>query len=425
MARLTERRWPLWGSVALVLSGLAYSFFWNPVVHSKVGWMQAGDIWATFRSAHYVGWGDLSDIYNHETGFLAFPGIAVLLAPVAMLTYHFGLSESFPWALPHPSAWPILGPISMVIGVLPLFAFDAIAEYLGATRRTRFYLCAGQVVLLWPVLVIWGHPEDAIALGLAGYGLLATWKKRWASAGWLFGGAVLFQPVVVLLLPITLALFPSARRRMGLVIRTVLPSAVLLAIPLIQSWGPTTYALVKQPTYPSIDHPTPLLFLAPVLGQFHPQSKVALVQVGTVRSFVSGTAKGGEIVAPGLGRLAVFAVAVLIGLWVWRHRPDPLQTLWLGAVALGAWCVFEPVMTPYYTWPVLAFVLVSAALSSDMRLLLTFGATLFVTIWSEHFFASPWVWWGPTVAMIALALYWSRPETVSRPQENQPEALRS
>ena len=45
----------------------------------------------------------------------------------------------------------------------------------------------------------------------------------------------------------------------------LLPAVALLAIPLAQSWANTSRALFQQPNYPSIDHPTPWLALAPVL----------------------------------------------------------------------------------------------------------------------------------------------------------------
>jgi len=423
-SRLRNRRWPLITSAVLVISWLAYSFLWNPVVHHKTGWVQPADIWGTYRAAHYIGWGDVGDIYTRGTGFITFPGVLLVLAPLAILTDHLGLSESYPRAMAHPSAWPILGPVSILIGLLPLFAFDALAEHLGVTHRVRIVLCWCQMILLWPVLVIWGHPEDAIAIGFAVYGLIAAWKKQWVKGGWLFAAALLFQPLVVLFFPIVLAIYPDARRRIRWVVQAVLPSAVLLAIPIIGSWNETTYALVKQPTFPSVNHPTPLLFLAPVIGRFRPSTGVAYVHVGTLHEFLSGTLMtGGNIVAPGLGRLAALAVAVLVGLWVWSRRPSENVTLWLCALVLGVWCVLEPVMTPYYAWPFLALVVLSAGLNSPGRLAVTFGAALFITLWTEHFFR-PWVWWGPTVLAVGLALYCARPVPVSKAQETRPEAAR-
>ena len=95
-----------------VAVGLLYSFLWLPIVEHRTGWVQPGDIWGSFRAAHYIGWGDITDLYTPGTGFISFPGIAVLMAPVAFITGHLGMSESYPRWLAHPSAWLVLSPSS-------------------------------------------------------------------------------------------------------------------------------------------------------------------------------------------------------------------------------------------------------------------------------------------------------------------------
>jgi hypothetical protein len=331
---------------------------------------------------------------------------------MTILADHLGLSPSFPYALPHPSAWLVLCPVSLAVGVLPFFALDAVVEYLETSRGVRILLCWGQMVLLWPVLVIWGHPEDAIALGFALYGLLAAWKRRWRATGWLFGLAVLFQPLVVLMLPITFALFPSTRQRLYCLVRVVSPSAVLLIIPLVQSWGAVTYALVKQPTFPALNHKTPLLFLAPVIGHVDASTRALFLRQGTVGRFVTVTNPGGAVVvAPGLGRLIAVALAVLVGVWVWRRRSDPAQTLWLSALVLCVWCAFEPVMTPYYPWPALALLLAGGGLAPRWRMAAIAAAGVFASIWAEHYFG-PWVWYGPIMLALVIALWCARPGSI-------------
>ena len=90
---LKLRRWPLLTMAMLVVVGLAYSFCWAPVVDHVSGWVTPGDIWSTFRAAHWVGWGDLGSVYGSDTQLVTFPGIAVLLAPVAMVSSGLGLSD--------------------------------------------------------------------------------------------------------------------------------------------------------------------------------------------------------------------------------------------------------------------------------------------------------------------------------------------
>ena len=106
----------------------------------------------------------------------------------------------------HPQAWLLLGPYVLVITTLPLFAFDALAERLGAQIRRRVMLACAQGVAVWQVSVFWGHPEDAVAIGLMAYSYLFALDGRWNGAAWLFGFAVAFQPLVLAALPILLAL---------------------------------------------------------------------------------------------------------------------------------------------------------------------------------------------------------------------------
>ncbi len=122
---------PLVVSAVFVATGMAFSLFWAPVVRHHPYWLSSGDLWSTYRGAHYVGWGDLGGVYGSGTGLVTFPGILLLLAPVAMLTGGLGLSESFPKFLPHPAAWLVLGPYEMLLSAVALFATDALAERLG------------------------------------------------------------------------------------------------------------------------------------------------------------------------------------------------------------------------------------------------------------------------------------------------------
>src|SRR5579872_6747306 len=117
-----------------------------------------------------------------------------------MVTGALHLSEAFPWAAPRPSSWFVLGPYTTVLASVAFFAFDALAVRLGAGRRRRWLLAAVEVVVAWPVLALWGHPEDLLALGLAVYALLDA-RRRPGRAGWLLGAALAVQPLTVVLVP--------------------------------------------------------------------------------------------------------------------------------------------------------------------------------------------------------------------------------
>ena len=385
--RVRLRTWPTIVTGLVVATGMAYSLLWGPVVRHVNGWLFSGDIWGTYRSAHYIAWGALGSVYAAGTGIVTFPGILLLLAPVAALTGHLGLTESFPYYVPHSSAWLVLGPYEMVLGSVALFAGDALAERLGVTPRRRAALCIAEGVALWPTLVMWGHPEDALAVALAVYALTFALDERWTGGGWLLGAATATQPLVLLLLPVLMASAGKANLR-ALMVRTTVPGALLLATPLVAQFHTTWHSIVDQPNFPRINHATPWTFLAPHLG---------------------GTGKD-VAVAGGPGRIVAVLAACAIGFWARRvrHRPDLL--VWAAALALAMRCFTESVMDAYYVWPPLALALVAAARRPGRPFVLTTTATLWVTVCSEFRFGQ-WPWWILVTGGIAAALLAGFPYT--------------
>lgn len=407
-----NRRFPLVMVLAVVAATMAYSLLWAPLVRHHGYWITPGDLWGTLRTAQFVGWGDIGDVYGHGTGLVSFPGISVVLAPVALIVSHLGLSVSFPYGLAHPSGWLVLGPYEAAVGAVVLIPLDVLAERLGLSRRARLVSTVLEAALVWPVVGIWGHPEDPLALAIALWGLLAALRGKWRAAGWLFGLALVMQPLVILMVLVVAGLAPL-RQWPKLALRGVLPSVALLAIPLEQSWNTTITALFKQPNYPSIDHATPWVSLAPVLSR----SDVTTVQHFFLTRLPSGLPNftaisartvSGPVVAAGPGRLIAIALCAAIGLYVYRRKPDPMQVVWLCCVALSLRCVFEAVMDPYYLWPPLALAMVLAA-RSPVRLALTalFGAG--ITWWSYRFLG-PWLWWTPITVTLAAVIVIVRPK---------------
>jgi hypothetical protein len=325
---------------------------------------------------------------------------------VALLVNHLGLSIGFPVGITHPTAWLVLGPYEAGIGALVLIPLDALAEDLGIGRSARVAATIGEAVLLWPVVALWGHPEDSLAMAFALWGLTAALRDRWRAAGWLWGLALVMQPLVVLMVPVVFALAPR-REFPRLAIRSVLPSAALVAVPLAESWHQTTTALLKQPNYPMMDHATPWLSLAPVLSKSQPVAAGHISEstlADGARHFTMSVVQSisGETVAAGPGRLIAMGLAVLMGIYVFRHRPSREQIIWLCLVALSLRCVFEAVMNPYYLWPPLAIGLVLAA-RSRWRFTLAVSTSAVLTWWSYRYLG-PWEWWAPIVTMLGLVL---------------------
>ncbi len=379
---LRARAWALGAMAAVVLLSMAYTLLWAPVVQHHAHWLVPGDIWQTFDTARYVGWGAIGDIYSPTYGLVTFPGIVVLLAPVPVVTEHLHLTESLAqFGTPRPTAWLVLGPVVLLIGSVCLPALDAVAERVGIPRGHRIVLVFSEAALVFLVVTMWGHPEDMLALGLALYALLAGTRGRWSLAGWLWGATLAFQPLAFLLFPLALAGVPPGRR-LRVCIYAVVPTAVLLTPCLVSQWSMTTHALLHQANAARLDHPTPWIALSPRYSS--------------------------QTVGAGPGRIFAVLLAGALGVLAWRRRPSFLGILWLGALALSGRCFFESVMNPFYLGPPLAVILlVAAARPGPWRLPATFAAALVASAVSFHRL-SEWAYWTPMVALLAvgLALAW-------------------
>jgi hypothetical protein len=400
-----RRSVPLVAAAVVVVTTMAYTLLWGPLVHHGSYWFVPGDLWGTFRSAHYVAWGDIGDVYQPLTGLVALPGISVALAPIAFVSYHLKLSESFPYPVAHPTAWLILGPVEAALGASVLLPLDRLARRLGLATSQRVALCGAEAVVLFPVVAIWGHPEDPLAITFALYGFLAAFDGRWRSCGWWWGLALVTQPLVVLGLPLVFAMAP-VRRWARLAVQSALPAMALVAIPLATEWSNTTRALFKQPNYPTIDHATPWLAFAPVLEKAHRTVFQKFVPGQRLEHTIFTSTLvhtiAGEVVAAGPGRTIAIALSVLVGVWAFRHRPNVAQVVWLVALALSLRCVFEAVMNPYYLWPPLAVILVlSVRQWSRFLACVVSGAAL--TVWSYRH-TGPWLWWLPVVILLGVCL---------------------
>lgn len=389
-SRLRQRSWPLAITVLSVLTGMAYCLVWGPALVHSQSWRISGDIWGTFRSAQFIGWGDLGNVYGDSTGLVTFPGVLLVFAPVAMLAGALGMTASFPFTLPHPTAWLLLGPYEILISCTALFACDALAQCLGVSRGRRQLLCVAQGLVLWNVSVIWGHPEDALALALAVYGLVLAFDGRWSGAGWLFGAAVATQPMVVLALPVVLAL-AGRSRALPFLVRATLPSVLLLVAPLAAEFHVTAHTLVDQPNFPNLDHRTPWTALAPKLGGSGQFLKVAA----------------------GPGRVVAVALACVLGWRARRWRDRPEVVVLAVALALALRCFTESVMVAFYVWPVVAVGLVVVMGRSRWRWVCGIATAVIVTVCSDFHFAE-WVWWGIVNGGIVLLLVSGIPSRLRR-----------
>jgi hypothetical protein len=412
-------------TLIVLATGVAFMLWWPLLVEHRQGWDTGGDMWGIWRAAHYIGWGFLGGVYDPSTGVNSLPGLEILLAPVAMLSGHLGLSESFPpFFLVHPTAALLLEPIELLLASTVLFAVDALAEQLSVTRHRRIALCVMVACVTWPTVAIWGHAEDCLATALAIYALVAGLRGRWKACGWLFGFALVTQPLVVMVLPILVASSPQGRRLMTAA-RSVALAVVLVVVAFASDAANTYRSLVQQPTPPSVNHATPWVSLAPRVSG-------AVVGIGSRSSltFSSGRfiehtslapARSVVLVSGGAGRLFEVLIAVLLGLYVWRRPQPPDRLIWLVAVCLGMRCLFEAVMTPYYLAPPLVLALAIASRQSGKKFWAACIVASEVTVFTYQRL-SPWAWWLPVVLGMGLVLALGFPAERVRDQASPADA---
>ena len=399
-----RRLFPLLATAGLLVVGMASTVWWGPALVGKTNWSLPHDLWGTLIAAQRLVHGDLAGLYTRPTGLVSLPGAAVILVPVVLAAQAAGLSLRVPGPhLAHPGAWLLLGPYAIAASATALFAADALAEHLGVSRPRRAVLAGANAVGVWSVSARWGHPEDAVAVALLVAGLLALARDRPGRAAWLTGAAIAVQPLVLLALPVLLAVMP-ARRWPGFLARAAAPGAVLLAAAATANWSATAGAVLRQPNWPAVDHPTPWTPLAPALGH-------GAVAAGPVRW------------------LAILA-ACGCGLAVWRRRAgapvdwadtDALrELLWWAAMALALRSVFEPVMVAYYPWPALALALI-AATGTWRRLITTSVAAAAVTGLAQGQWRGLWTWWAPVITLLVVTLVLARPRRLEEARGTGPE----
>ena len=390
-----RRAFPLIAVVVMICIGMAGTI-WGPVYYGQTTWAVPDDLWATLVAAQRFLHLDLAGLYTAPTNLVSFPGAAVILAPVAAIMDAAGIPINAGRQGVHPVGWLVAGPLETLISAIALFAADALAQRMGVNLLKRFLLAAAGATVLWNVTVRWGHPEDAVAIGLLLYGVLALSNGRPDRAAWLAGAGVAVQPLALLAFPLVAIAAVEPRRLPGFVARAATPALVLLAAAAAANWTATIHAVTNQPNAPSVDHPTPWIYLAFMA----PHMSGGSVAAGPARALAILVACGCAVVTRRRWRTARLA-----GAW---SPADLSALLWWIAVALALRTVFEPVMVSYYVWPPLAVALVAA--SRDwIRLIPATATAVVLTFLAQGSWRNPWVWWTPVVVVLGLTLAAARP----------------
>jgi hypothetical protein len=402
--RVRRRIFPLIASVGLILVGM-FTTTWGPTLIGRTEWALPYDLWGTLIATTRLAHGNIGGLYAPPTGLISLPGAAVILVPGAALISALGLSLVIPGPHNlHPPVWLLAGPYQIALCCVTLFAADALAEQLGVRLPKRGLLAVASAGILWSVSARWGHPEDAVAVGLLLYAVLAQGRARLVLAGWLAGAAVCVQPLVLLALPVMLALLPW-RRMTPFLVRAALPSVVLLGATAIANWHDTYTSVTSQPNSPVINHPTAWTSLAPQMVNHN--------------------------VAAGPFRLATIVLACLCALAIrrrWQARvvagadtkpfvwsaPLLTEVLWWVALTLALRSFFEPVMVSYYPWPPMAVALIPAATLSWPRLVTAGVLAGGLTAAAQGPSHAVWIWWVPIVAGLVVLLALARPMRARR-----------
>jgi hypothetical protein len=403
--RLKRRLIPLITSIGLIAVGM-YTTTWGPTMLGAKEWALPYDIWGTLTAAVRLAHLNIGGLYTSGTGLVSLPGAVVILVPCAAIISATGLSLQIPGPHNlHPPVWLLAGPYQIALSCVTLFAADALAEQLGVSRWKRALLSAASAGILWSPSARWGHPEDAVAVGLLLYAILAQSRSRNVLASWLAGAAVCVQPLVLLAFPVMLALMPWRRMPMFLV-RAATPSAVLLGAAAIANWHATYTSVTSQPNSPIINHPTAWTSLAPHMA-------------------------GGNVAA-GPARLATVVLAFCCALIVRRRWLAQLNAgadrapagqgwwptavladvLWWAALTLALRSFFEPVMVSYYPWPPMAVALIPAATLGWWRLTAAGVVAGGLTAAAQGPSHDVWIWWAPLVGGLAIMLALASPNLV-------------
>jgi hypothetical protein len=402
---LVRRRFPLLATVGLIVAGMVFTTWGAHLVAAlgayrvgHRGWAVPHDLWGTLAAAHRLLRLDVSGLYTRPTGLVSFPGAALILVPVVAVIDATGLGLGVPSAQNlQPGAWLLAGPYEIALSAVALLAADSAAERLGVARSKRAVLAAAGAVAVGSVVLGWGHPEDAVAVGLLLFGILALSESRAERSAWLVGAAIAVQPLVLLALPVVLVTL-EPRRLAGFLARAAVPAALLLGAAASANWPATIRAVTSQPNWPTVDHPTPWTVLAPHMAG-------GAVAAGPSRALAILLACGCALVVGRRWR----ATRRMAG-W----SPEALaELLWWVAVALAIRPVFEPVMVAYYLWPVLAVALITASRSWS-RLLAASLAVTTLTFVSEVSWRSPWGWWAVMIAGLGVTLFFARARPAPR-----------
>jgi hypothetical protein len=337
----------------------------------------SGDFWVAPTAARYVANGALGFVYESSRYLTALPLYPILLAPLVAVGQALGLSEP---PAPTPTMWLLLAPFTVGLAVPLLHQVRGLVRDAAGGGALPVQAWTAVLVAV-PVLVVFGHGEDALALlGVLAAVRLAT-RQRWAEAGLVLGLAVASKQWALLALPALLArCAPRERGRLAAAC-LALPAALALFV-LAVDWAHASRALLHPPNYPGYGH--------------------AALWVSTAAATVA--------TAP--FRLGAVALAVALAARD-RGGTGTSRLLAVLGVTLLARCAFEPVVHVYYLGPGLCLLLLHERVTTG-RCARTAVLGGLLVAWFEVR-PAPALWWALAASLGVAVAYRAAREALSGP----------
>jgi hypothetical protein len=229
--------------LAFAAVALLYSLVLDQMIRGGHFWFYPADVWSIVDAGRDVWHGALGYVYQGAAnGSYALPLSFVLIAPASGLIDHFGLVEGAPFPVAHPSAWLVVGPYTLMFGIVVMHAARRLAWELGVRHRLWVVQVLTAVVVLFPTYY-WGHFEDAIALAFVMYAVRRMLRQEYVMAALLLSVAVSAKQWVIPLIPLIVFSAPPGRRLRCLVAACAL-SAAFATLVFGADWADASKALL-------------------------------------------------------------------------------------------------------------------------------------------------------------------------------------
>ncbi len=376
-----ERTPPVAATMAMLVGVMAYSLLGHLVVHTGgPGLVAPGDLLSMANSTWAMLHGQFSHIYVRNGALTSPPAFEVLLIPIMALGQQVGLAPHLHAAGVPLSMWLVLGPSAVIVASSALFALDAVARHWQFSERRRLALALAGGLAVANVVGGWGHPEDCVAVALVVWAALTMERngpEGAPRAALLLGLGIAFQPLALLgIAPVLGRLTWRAATR--LLWRLVLPSLVVLVLPLVAETHRTLFVLVRQPFQPRSISFTPLTHVAPAIGP--------------------------DLAGGGPTRLVTIVLAAALGVLVCHRRHDLPTVLAVTALAFFLRVLLETELNWYYLWPVPALCLVLSARRSTTRFALCVAALVVSMVLGDRRVHQIVPWWPALMATLVVML---------------------